>query len=727
MFSSLPQIDFSLKKEEFISSQSGLAQKSVAEVLALLNSGATIPFIARYRKDQTGGLDELEIATIQEISKKLDELDLRKSKIIKSLEERDLLTEELRLQIEKTFDINELEDIYLPFKQKRQTRAEKARLAGLEPLAKMLMSQNNGDPFSMAARFVKGAIKTDDDALAGAVDIMAEWISENSTVRRKLRSIFERESVIQSTLAKGKTDVGDNYRDYHNRSESVRKIKSHSILAMFRGEREGLLSVSAAPDRQLCMDFMERIYLKNNSESAGFVSKAISEAWSRLLRPSLQNELLAVLKTKADDEAIRVFTSNLKQLLLAPPLGAKRVLAIDPGFKSGCKIVALDEQGQLLGHDTIYPHPPQSKRNHAQNTVLSFMNSYRLDTIAIGNGTAGRETEQFIKGISFSKDVSVYVVNEDGASIYSASSVGRAEFPNHDVTIRGSVSIGRRLMDPLAELVKIDPKSIGVGQYQHEVDEQKLKESLDQTVQSAVNMVGVELNTASKYLLMHISGLGPQLAENIIAWRSENGPFTTREQLKKVKKMGEKTFEQCAGFLRIKDAKNPLDNTALHPESYALVNRIAKDLKVETAHLIRNEELLNGVDFKKYVQEGVGELTLQDIISELKKPGRDPRRRAYVVEFDKKISSPDDLVIGSEMWGVVTNITNFGAFVDVGVKQDGLVHISELADRFISDPFQVVQINQPVKVKVLEVDKLRKRIALSMKQATIKLPPTSTN
>jgi protein Tex len=716
-----------LKKEEIISSQSGITQKSVSAVLDLLNSGATIPFIARYRKDQTGGLDEVEIASIFELSKKLGELELRKSKILKSLEERDLLTDELRLLIDKTNDINELEDIYLPFKQKRQTRAEKARLAGLEPLAKMLMSQGTGDPESMAARFVKGTVKSEEDALSGAIDIMAEWISENASIRRKLRSVFERESFVQCSLVKGKTDVGDNYRDYHDRNESVRKIRSHSILAMFRGEREGLLSVNAAPDRQMCIDIMERIYVKNNSESAGYVSKAISEAWSRLLRPSLQNELMAALKAKADAEAIKVFTSNLKQLLLAPPLGAKRVLAIDPGYKSGCKIVALDEQGQLLGHDTIYPHPPQSKRNHAQNTVLSFMNSYRLDTIAIGNGTAGRETEQFIKGISFSKDVSVYVVNEDGASIYSASSVGRAEFPNHDVTIRGSVSIGRRLMDPLAELVKIDPKSIGVGQYQHEVDEQKLKESLDQTVQSAVNMVGVELNTASKYLLMHISGLGPQLAENIISWRSEFGPFTSREQLKKVKKMGEKTFEQCAGFLRITEAKNPLDNTALHPESYSVVNKIAKDLKVETASLIRNEELLNGLDLNKYLQDGIGELALQDIIAELKKPGRDPRRRAYVVEFDKKISTPDDLIIGSEMWGVVTNITNFGAFVDVGVKQDGLVHISELADRFISDPFQVVQINQPVKVKVLEVDKIRKRIALSMKQATIKLPPTSTN
>jgi protein Tex len=716
-----------LKSELRISKETGIAAASVKAVIDLLASGATIPFISRYRKDQTLGLDEVQIGEIQLLKKKLDELDDRRLKILKSLEERALLTEELKSAIENAHDINELEDIYLPYKQKRQTRAEKARQAGLEPLAKMIMSQGNGDTISMAMRFVKSPILNQEEALAGAVDIIAEWVSENALLRKRLRGIFHHDSIIHSQLVKGKEVTGANYRDYHDRSESVRKIRSHSVLAMFRGEREGILSISAAPDRQVCLDVMERVFVKNNSDSASLVAKAVSEAWSRLLRPSLQNELMAALKEKADAEAIRVFAANLKQLLLAPPLGAKRVLAIDPGFKTGCKIVALDEQGQLLGHDTIFPHPPQSKRHPAQNTVLSFIKSYKLDTIAIGNGTAGRETEQFIKSIPFSKEMAVYIVNEDGASIYSASSVGRAEFPNHDVTIRGSVSIGRRLMDPLAELVKIDPKSIGVGQYQHDVDEHKLKEALDQTVQSAVNMVGVELNTASKYLLMHISGLGPQIAENIIAWRSENGQFSSRQELKKVKKMGEKTFEQCAGFLRIADAKNPLDNTALHPESYQVVEKMAKDLKLNTAALIRNEKILEQIELSKYISGAFGEMALTDIIAELKKPGRDPRRKAYVVEFDKKISKPEDLIIGSEMWGVVTNITNFGAFVDIGVKQDGLVHISELADRFISDPFQVVQINQPVKVKVLEVDMSRKRIALSMKQATIKLPPTATN
>jgi len=620
-----------LKSELIISKETGITDASVKAVIDLLASGATIPFIARYRKDQTLGLDEVQIADIQSLKKKLDELEDRRLKILKSLEERHLLTSELKSAIENAGDLNELEDIYFPYKQKRQTRAEKARQAGLEPLAKMIMSQGNGDTISMAARFVKPPIKSEDEALAGAMDIIAEWVSENTMLRKRLRSVFQHDSIIHSQLVKGKEEAGANYRDYHNRSESVRKIRSHSVLAMFRGERECVLSISAVPDRQVCIDMMERVFVKNNSDSARVVVKAIADAWSRLLRPSLQNDLMATLKEKADVEAIRVFAANLKQLLLAPPLGAKRVLAIDPGFKTGCKIVALDEQGQLLGHDTIFPHAPQNKRNQAQNTVLSFIKSFKLDTIAIGNGTAGRETEQFVKGIPFSKEMSVYIVNEDGASIYSASSVGRAEFPNHDVTIRGSVSIGRRLMDPLAELVKIDPKSIGVGQYQHDVDEQKLKESLDQTVQSAVNMVGVELNTASKYLLMHVSGLGPQIAENIIAWRSENGPFSSRQELKKVKKMGEKTFEQCAGFLRIANAKNPLDNTALHPESYPVVEKMAKDLKLDVAALIRNEELLEQIDRVKYVSREFGEMALTDIIAELKKPGRDPRRKAYVV------------------------------------------------------------------------------------------------
>lgn len=707
-----------------IAQRLNLEKEQVHSAIGLLESGATIPFIARYRKDATQNLDEVNLLDIEKQWKHWLAMDSRKSTILDALREKEVLSEELESQIRNAQTLTELEDLYLPYKTKRKSRAEQARQKGLEPLAKILMSQGNGEPQAMAKQFVVGEVVNTEEALNGALDIVAEWINENPRVRRKLRRLFYSDGVVASTVVKGKEAEGDQFRDYFDRTEPVKKVKPHRMLAMFRGENEGVLRLTVVPDRAAAIECIEGIVIRKPFvPSTKWVRKAVSESYSRLLRPALQTELKNDLKEKADASAIKVFSTNLRQLLMAPPLGAKRVLAIDPGYKSGCKVVCLDEQGNLLGHDTIYPHPPQRKTNAAQNTLQTLVRAHKVEVIAVGNGTAGRETEDLIKKTVFKQELKVFMVNEDGASVYSASSAGRREFPNHDVTIRGAVSIGRRLMDPLAELVKIDPQSLGVGQYQHDVDEKRLKVALNQVVQLVVNEVGVELNTASPYLLAHISGLSDSLAEKIVDFRTKHGAFKSRQQLLKVGGLGPKSFEQCAGFLRITNAENPLDGTAVHPESYPLVKKMAQALKTTIAEIIGNEVLIKGLDIEALASDRFGEHTVNQVVQELKKPGRDPRRTAYVVEFDRRITRPEDLKIGSEMWGVVTNITSFGAFVDIGVKQDGLVHISELANRFVSDPFEVVKINQPVKVKVLTVDTQRKRIALSMKQAEILEPP----
>lgn len=706
-----------------IAAELSRSSTNVEAALDMFSSGATVPFVARYRKDQTGAMDEVVLQRIQDLFKDYSAIEERRKTILEKLKSRGLLTADLKDALMSAPTLSELEDVYLPFKIKKATRAEKARKAGLEGLARIIMAQKNDGIQKLAVRFVKGEIKTVDAAIAGAVDIMAEWINEHQYSRKRLRSMFRYESEVRSKVVKGKEKDGDDYVSFFDFREPVKKLKSHRLLALLRGEKEGVLSLSFSPERSICIKLLEQQFVKSEGESADIVKQAVGEAYSRFLRPSLQNELRAELKEKADISAVQVFTSNLRQLLLAPPLGAKNILAIDPGYKSGCKVVCLDRQGALLAHDTIYPHPPQKKYNAASNTLRALINAHKIEVIAIGNGTAGRETEQFIKRMEFKSSMAVFMVNEDGASVYSASAVGREEFPSHDVTVRGAVSIGRRLMDPLAELVKIEPQSLGVGQYQHDIQPALLKDALNRCVESAVNEVGVELNTASPYLLARVSGLGPALARSVIEHRSEKGAFKDRKALLDVKGLGAKAFEQCAGFLRIGGAVNPLDDTAVHPESYNLVGEIARSLGANVTDLIRNDELLGQIDKQFWIDKGIGEFTLNDLIEELKKPGRDPRRSAYFVEFDSKINSPSHLKEGSEMWGVVTNITHFGAFVDIGVKQDGMVHISELADRFVSDPFEVVRINQPVKVKVLSVDIERKRIALSMKQATIKLPP----
>lgn len=712
-----------LNTEQYIADHLQLNVKQVVAASSLLTAGATIPFISRYRKDETAGLDEVQLLAVEKLLQQMAAVDQRRTAIYKSLEERKLLGPELKQQLAEAVEMQELEDIYLPYKRKRQSRAEKARKAGLEPLAKMIMSQSDSQPEKMAQSFLKGEIESVQQALDGAGDIIAEWMNENISLRKRLRNLFMREALVSSVVVKGKEEEGERYRDYFDYTEPISRIKPHRTLALLRAEDEGVVRLSLVPDRDRALDVIQRMFVKKNNTCGRFVSQVAASAYSRLLRPALQTEVKNAIKAKAEDSAIGVFVNNLRQLLLAPPLGKKRVLAIDPGFKSGCKVVALNENGDLLGHDTIFPHPPQKKANQARNTLHSLIKTHNIEAIAIGNGTAGRETEDLIKRTAFNRELEVYMVNEDGASVYSASSVGRVEFPKHDVTIRGAVSIGRRLMDPLAELVKIDPRSIGVGQYQHDVDSTKLKNALEQCVQLVVNEVGVELNTASQYLLAHISGLGPGLAEKIVKFRAENGPYKNRKELLKVPGLGPKAYEQCAGFLRISDADNPLDNTAVHPESYPLVTKIADHCGVKVADLINNEERIDQLKVEELQSTGAGKFTIESVLAELKKPNRDPRKTAYTVEFDRRIKSPEDLVIGSQMWGVVTNITQFGAFVDIGVKQDGLVHISELADRFVADPFEVVHINQPVKVKVLAVDQLRKRISLSMKQADILKPP----
>lgn len=692
-----------------------IAEKQIAATIELLDEGATIPFISRYRKEKTGGLNEVEIENIRSCYDKLKETAKRKETIIATIEELGQLTPELRKRIDATWDATELEDIYLPYKPKRKTRAEAARQKGLEPLATLLMLQRETQPEAQAARYVKGEVKDAEDALKGARDIIAEHVSEDERARNSIRSIFTRQATLTAKVAKGKEQEAANYRDYFDYSESLRRCSSHRLLAIRRAEAEGLLKVSISPDDDECLDRLDRQFVKGRNASSQQVSEAVKDAYKRLLKPSIETEFAAISKEKADDEAIQVFTANLRQLLLAPPLGQKRMMGIDPGFRTGCKVVCLDAQGNLLHNENIYPHPPVSKGKEAMARLSKMIEAYQIEAIAIGNGTASRETEEFLKKMTFPRSVQIFVVSEQGASIYSASKIAREEFPDYDVTVRGAVSIARRLMDPLAELVKIDPKSIGVGQYQHDVDQTKLKKSLDQTVESCVNLVGVNLNTASSHLLTYISGLGPQLAQNIVNYRQQNGPFASRKELLKVPRMGAKAFEQCAGFLRIAGGKNPLDNTAVHPESYHIVEQMARDLGCTVDTLIADKELRRKVELKKYVTAEVGMPTLQDIMQELDKPGRDPRGTIKAFEFDSSVHTIDDLREGMELPGIVGNITNFGAFVDIGIKENGLIHLSQMADRYVSNPADILSIHQHIRVKVLGIDKERKRIQLTLK------------
>ena len=707
--------------EEFsqmIAAELKLPAHRIANTLKLLQGGATIPFISRYRKEATGGLDEVQIGDIQTRYEKLCELSKRKETVLSTIEEQGKLAPELKARISACWNTTELEDIYLPFKPKRKTRAEAARAKGLEPLALLLMMQKENNLAAKVRNFVKGEVKDEEDALKGARDILAEQISEDERSRNLMRNQFQRQALIQSKVVKGKEaeEASSKYRDYFDFCEPLKKCSSHRLLALRRGESEGVLKVSIFPeDEDMCNERLQRLFVRANNECAHQVEEALTDAYKRLLKPAIETEFAALSKEKADEEAIRVFAENLRQLLLAPPLGQKRVMGIDPGFRTGCKVVCLDAQGTLLHNEAIYPHPPKSEYAQAARKIVKLVEQYKIEAIAIGNGTASRETEQFVTSQRYDREVQVFVVSEDGASIYSASKTAREEFPDYDVTVRGAVSIGRRLMDPLAELVKIDAKSIGVGQYQHDVDQTKLKASLDQTVESCVNLVGVNVNTASKHLLTYVSGLGPTLAQNIVDYRIENGPFESRRQLLKVPRMGAKAYEQCTGFLRIPQAKNPLDNSAVHPESYPIVKQMAKDLNCTVADLIKDKELRSKIDLKKYVTDTVGLPTLTDILQELDKPGRDPRQKIQVFEFDKNVRTLDDLQEGMELPGIVTNITNFGCFVDIGIKENGLVHVSQLADRFVSNPADVVRIHQHVRVKVMSIDHERKRIQLTMK------------
>lgn len=690
----------------------------VENTLKLLQGGATIPFISRYRKEATGGLDEVQIGDIHTRYEKLCELAKRKETVLSTIEEQGKLTDTLRERISNCWDATELEDIYLPFKPKRKTRAEAARQKGLEPLAMLLLMQRENNLSARVRQFVKGDVKDEEDALKGARDIIAEQVNEDERARNLIRNQFSRQAMITSKVVKGKEkeEAALKYRDYFDFSEPLKKCTSHRLLAIRRGEAEGILKVSITPDDEsACTERLERQYVHGNGECSAQVAEAVNDAYKRLLKPAIETEFSALSKEKADEEAIRVFAENLRQLLLAPPLGQKRTMGIDPGYRTGCKVVCLDAQGTLLHNEAIYPHPPKSETALAGRKLVKLVEQYKIEAIAIGNGTASRETERFVTSQRYDREVQVFVVSEDGASIYSASKIARDEFPEYDVTVRGAVSIGRRLMDPLAELVKIDAKSIGVGQYQHDVDQSKLKASLDQTVESCVNLVGVNVNTASKHLLTYVSGLGSTLAQNIVDYRTENGAFHSRKELLKVPRMGAKAFEQCAGFLRIPQADNPLDNSAVHPESYAIVEKMAKDLKCSVADLIKNKELRSQIDIKNYVTDTVGLPTLTDILQELDKPRRDPRQKIQVFEFDKNVQTIDDLREGMELPGIINNITNFGCFVDIGVKENGLVHISQLADKFVSDPTTVVSMHQHVRVRVLSIDHERKRIQLTMK------------
>ncbi len=703
-----------------ISEQLHIQPLQVEKTLKLLSEGSTIPFISRYRKEGTGSLDEVQVAAIKERAATFEELEKRKQTVLSTLTGQEVLTPELKARIDQCYNPTELEDIYLPFKPKRKTRASEARKKGLEPLAKILIKQVEHDPQKRALSFLSSEVKTVEEALAGARDIVAEWISQNEKARNRVRHSFETSAVIRAHSIKGKEEEGEKYRDYFDYSEPLKKCPSHRLLAIRRGENKGFLTVGIRPDEKNTLDALHRFFVKGDNASSQEVAKAVRDSWKRLLLPSIEGEFAQQSREKADTEAIRIFAENLRQLLLAPPLGPKRVLAIDPGYRTGCKVVCLDEQGNLLHNETIYPHKPREEKKMAAKKITSMVRSYKIEAIAIGNGTASRETEHFIQKLRFDRDLRVYIVSEDGASVYSASPAAREELPQYDVTVRGAVSIGRRLIDPLAELVKIDPKSIGVGQYQHDVDQKQLKNSLDTVVESCVNKVGVNLNTASKHLLSYVSGLGPQLAQNIADFRKQNGAFTSRKELMNVPRMGAKAFEQSAGFLRIPEAENPLDNSAVHPEAYPLVEAMARDMHCPVKELIGNEKAVSQMDLSHYVSEKVGLPTLLDIKNELLKPGRDPRKPVKILEFNKGIYKIEDLRVGMELPGIVNNITRFGAFVDIGIKQSGLIHISQLADRFISDPNEVVRLHQHVKVRVIEIDIARNRIQLSMKQGDSK-------
>ena len=713
-----------------ISGQLNIKEQSVAGTLALLDEGCTIPFISRYRKERTGGLDEVQIAAISESYERLKEIQKRKDTVIKTITDLEKMTLELSRRIDECWDATELEDIYLPYKPKRRTRAQVAREQGLEPLAKILLLQRERDP-ERAALSQLSNIKSQlsvDEAIKGAQDIIAETVSEDERSRQQIRGAFRRQAVITSKVVKAKADSDEaaKYSDYFDWQEPLKRCSSHRLLAMRRGESEGILRISISPDDEECISRLQRHYVYGNTPCGRLVAEAVEDSYKRLLKPSIETEFAALSKEKADEEAIHVFAENLRQLLLGAPLGQKRVMGIDPGFRTGCKVVCLDAQGNLLCHEAIFPHPPVNKRMESAMAIQKMIRKYQIEAISIGNGTASRETNDFIRDVLAGRyDVTpskhevaspqVFTVSEDGASVYSASKIARDEFPDEDVTVRGAVSIGRRLMDPLAELVKIDPKSIGVGQYQHDVDQTKLKHSLDLTVESCVNNVGVNLNTASQHLLMYVSGLGPVLAKNIVDYRKDNGAFTSRAQLKKVPRLGPSAFQQCAGFLRIPGAKNPLDNSAVHPESYAIVEQMAKDQSCSVADLISNKDKREAIDIKRYVTDDIGIPTLTDIIKELEKPGRDPREQIEEFEFDSRVNTVDDLIEGMELPGIVTNITNFGAFVDIGVHQDGLVHISQMANRRIAHPTDVVKLHQHIRVRVIEVDRRRNRISLSMK------------
>lgn len=691
--------------------------KYVDNTLELLDSGCTIPFISRYRKERTGWLDEVQITQICELNERMKETAKRKETIIKTISEQGKLTPELEKRINECWEPEVLEDIYMPYKPKRRTRAQVARENGLEPLATIIMLQRDNAPETTARRFINENVKSEEDAIKGALDIIAENVSEDERSRSQLRNAFRRGAIITSKVIKSKADTDEaaKYSDYFDFSEPLKRCSSHRLLAMRRGEKDGILRVSISADDEECVEKLKRLFVRGYGRCSTLVGEAVADSFKRLLKPSIETEFATMSKENADGDAIAVFAENLRQLLLAAPLGQKRVMGIDPGFRTGCKVVCLDEQGNLLHHEAIFPHPPRNEQIEASTQIKEMVKKYGVEAIAIGNGTASRETDRFVKTLGLADNIQVFTVSEDGASVYSASKTAREEFPDKDVTVRGAVSIGRRLMDPLAELVKIDPKSIGVGQYQHDVDQAKLKKSLDLTVESCVNSVGVNLNTASKHLLTYVSGLGPTLAQNIIDYRTANGAFSSRSQLMKVPRLGPSAFEQSAGFLRIPDAKNPLDNTAVHPESYKIVEKMAKDCGCSVAELIKDKDKRKSIRLDRYVSEKVGMPTLTDIMAELEKPGRDPREQLEEFEFDPNVSTPDDLVEGMVLPGIVTNITNFGAFVDIGVHQDGLVHISQLADRYVSDPTQVVKLHQHVMVKVIEVDRRRNRISLSMK------------
>ena len=698
-------------------SSTKLPELSIKNTIELLESGATLPFIARYRKELTGNLDEVQIEEIQQASLKFKEIEKRKETILKAIGEQGKLTDELERKIVACDDLVLLEDIYLPFKQKRTTKGDKAKALGLEPLARMMMAQNLTDLESTAERFLNNEVDSIEDALKGAKDIIAEWINENEYIRRNIRWLFERKAIISSTLVKGKEAEGEKFKDYFDWSEPLKRIPSHRFLAISRGENEGFLRCKISIDQEEALEKIEQAIVKTNySDLRTKLQEASKDAYKRLISSSIETEFKNTYKAKADEEAIKVFAENLRQLLLAPPLGQKNIMAIDPGFRTGCKIVCLNSLGDLMFNETIYPHPPQNQDTMAAKKINTIVSRYKVQAIAIGNGTAGRETERFIQKMRFNDPVEVYVVNESGASIYSASKVARDEFPEYDVTVRGAISIGRRLMDPLAELVKIDAKSIGVGQYQHDVDQKNLKEGLDRVVESCVNKVGVDVNSASQHLLQYISGLGPQLAQRIVDYRSENGKFTSRKELQKIKGMGAKSYEQAAGFLRISDGKNPLDNSSVHPERYELVKKMAKSVGLSVAEIVRNESAIEQLKLADFIDNEIGLPTLSDLKTELKKPARDPRKAIKRFEFDQTVSKITDLRVGMILPGLVTNITNFGAFVDIGVKQDGLVHISHLANQFVANPNEVVSLQQAVKVKVIEVDEARKRIQLSMKE-----------